>query len=113
MSAGATSSDVVRASDPCPRDLRGLDNVFRLRDSLVADYRTYVTPGTRDDRRWLPPRGGRDYRLAIPELIDATPIAPTVVTRWQKALLTENTRFVVYVDGEGSAPSRSYMGARR
>jgi hypothetical protein len=31
----------------------------------------------------------------------------------QKALLTGNTRFVVYMDGEGTAPIQELHGARR
>ena len=53
-------------------------------------------------------------RLAIRELVDAyAHCADRRDAEGQKALFTEDTHFVVYMDGEGSEPTRSSAAARR
>jgi hypothetical protein len=58
----------------------------------------------------ITPTGQAD-RLAIRELVDAY---PHCADRWdaegQKALFTEDTRFVVYMDGQGSEPTQVLDG---
>ena len=50
-------------------------------------------------------------RLAIRELVDAyAHCADRRDAEGQKALFTEDTRFVVYMDGEGSEPSQELNG---
>ena len=51
-------------------------------------------------------------RLAIRELIDAyAHCADTRDAEGQKALFTDDTHFVVYMDGEGTAPTQEALPA--
>ena len=53
-------------------------------------------------------------RLAIRTLVDAyAHCADRRDADGQKALFTEDTHFVVYMDGEGTEPSQESMAARR
>jgi SnoaL-like domain len=50
-------------------------------------------------------------RLAIRELIDACAhCADRRHADGQKAVFTQNTRFVVYMDGQGTAPTKELHG---
>ena len=53
-------------------------------------------------------------RLAIRELVDAyAHCADRRDAEGQKSLFTEDTHFVVYMDGEGSEPTQELAAARR
>jgi hypothetical protein len=53
-------------------------------------------------------------RLAIRELVDAyAHCADRRLAEDQKSLFTEDTQFLVYMDGEGSEPSQVSTAARR
>ena len=53
-------------------------------------------------------------RLAIRELVDAyAHCADRRLTQAQKALFTEDTHFVVYMNGQGPSPRRSSTAVKR
>jgi SnoaL-like domain len=58
----------------------------------------------------ITPREARD-RLAIRELVDAyAHCADRRDAEGQKSLFTEDTHFLVYMEGEGTAPSQALNG---